>query len=75
MVQVSSFATGHGIHLGNEVVEMAHLKLGDVLDVVVQDDGGILLKPAAAQGVSVESVEDLAKRLIAGNSELFRRLS
>lgn len=74
MVQVSSFATGHGIHLGNEVVEMAHLKLGDVLDVVVQEDGGILLKPATL-GANVETVEDLAKRLIAGNSELFRRLS
>ncbi len=63
-----------GIILDAAILDLAHLKEGDQLDLVVHDSGSITLTPIRPV-VEPDEAAETARTLIKKNSELFRRLS
>jgi antitoxin component of MazEF toxin-antitoxin module len=56
------------------MLAQAHLKVGDQVEVSIQDGGSILLTPIKAT-IGTGEAAAMAKDLIQKNAELFKRLS
>jgi len=56
------------------LMDLAHLKTGDQVNVEVHEGGTITLTPVRPT-INAEKAAATAKRLIKKNEELFRRLS
>lgn len=63
-----------GIILDPTLLELAKLKEGDEVSVVLHEGGTITLTPVR-QTIEPEEASSIASEVIAENSELFRRLS
>ena len=63
-----------GLIFDAALMELAHLKVGDQINVSVHDGGSIVLTPVRPVITSAEAGAR-ARRLIKKNAELFRRLS
>lgn len=63
-----------GIILDAAILDLARLKEGDQLDLVVHDSGSITLTPLRPV-VEPDEAAATARDVIKKNSELFRRLS
>lgn len=71
---ITKVGNSQGIIFDNALMEMARLKLGDAVDVVIHDSGSITLTPVRPV-ISPEDAIARAKILIEKNTEVFRRLS
>ena len=56
------------------LMELAHLKVGDQVSVIVHEGGSIVLTPVRPV-IRPAKAAATAKRLIRKNAELFRRLA
>jgi antitoxin component of MazEF toxin-antitoxin module len=72
---ITKIGNSRGIIFDAALLELAHLKEGDEVNVEVHSGGTITIVPMARPSISVEKAASTAKRLIQKNSELFRRLS
>lgn len=72
---ITKIGNSHGIIFDSTLLQLAHLKPGDEVNVEVHAGKMISITPLKSNEISLEDVGSAAKRLIEKNSELFRRLS
>lgn len=72
--KLTKVGNSQGIIFDSALMEMAHLKVGDEVNVSIHDGGSIILTPVRPE-ISEEDARDVAKAVISENSELFKRLS
>jgi antitoxin component of MazEF toxin-antitoxin module len=72
---ITKIGNSHGIIFDSTLLQLAHLKPGDEVNVEVHAGGMITIAPLTPTKISVENATATAKRLIGKNDELFRRLS
>ena len=63
-----------GIIFDTAFMDMAHLKVGDRLQVTFHQGGSVVLTPEKPV-ITPEMARETARKLIQENDELFRRLS
>lgn len=71
---ISKVGNSQGIIFDSALMEMARLKVGDTVDVVVHDSGSITLTPTRPV-ITPERAKEVAKEVIRDYAEVFRRLS
>jgi antitoxin component of MazEF toxin-antitoxin module len=71
---ISKVGNSNGIILDATLMDMAHLKTGDEMNVEVHGNGVLTLTPLRRK-IDAKKAGAVAARLIRKNSELFRRLS
>jgi antitoxin component of MazEF toxin-antitoxin module len=71
---ISKVGNSHGIIFDAALMDLAHLKIGDQVNVTVHPGGSIVLTPIRP-AISSEKAAATAKRLIKENTPLFKRLS
>ncbi len=71
---ITKVGNSQGIIFDAALMEMAHLKVGDQVNVTLHDGGAIMLTPIRPI-IESDQAAKTARRLIGKNSELFRRLS
>lgn len=72
--KLSKIGNSRGIIFDAVLMEQAHLKEGDEVNVTVHEGGSITLTPIR-RTIDSETARSAAKRLIGKNNELFKRLS
>lgn len=72
--KLTKVGNSRGIIFDAALMEQAHLKEGDEVNVTVHEGGTITLTPIRRR-VTTEEVVDLAKEIIDKYEGLFRRLS
>jgi antitoxin component of MazEF toxin-antitoxin module len=72
--RITKIGNSQGIMLDAALMDLAHLKVGDEVNVTVHEGGAIYLAPVRPM-VTPEEAKKLAQDVIARNRELFRRLS
>jgi antitoxin component of MazEF toxin-antitoxin module len=72
---ITKIGNSHGIIFDSALLQLARLKPGDQVNVEVSSGGAITIMPFDPPVIEAEKASATAKRLIAKNSELFRRLS
>jgi antitoxin component of MazEF toxin-antitoxin module len=73
--KISKIGNSQGIIFDNAIMEMARLKLGDEVDLMIHSTGAITIMPMKQSLIEASTASETAKRLIGKNSELFKRLS
>lgn len=71
---ISKIGNSQGIIFDAALMELAHVKTGDQVNITVHEGGTLVLTPVRSV-ISATQAGAKAKRLIKKNSELFRRLS
>jgi len=71
---ISKAGNSNGTIFDATLMDMAHLKQGDQMNVEVHKGGVITLTPLR-HNIETKSAASTASRLIRKNSELFRRLA
>lgn len=71
---VTKVGNSQGIIFDSAIMEMAHLKVGDSVNLEIHEGGTITLTPLRPQ-IDPGRAAESARRLIQMNDELFRRLS
>ncbi len=72
---ITKVGNSHGVIFDAALMDLAHLKMGDQINVEVHAGGTITMTPLRPPAISPERASATAKRLIKKNAELFRRLS
>jgi len=72
---VTKVGNSHGVIFDAALMDLAHLKMGDQVNVEVHPGGTITMTPLQSTTIGAERAAETAKRLIQKNAELFRRLS
>ncbi len=72
---ITKIGNSHGIIFDSALLQLAHLKPGDEVNLEVHSGGAITITPIDPAVISVDTATATAKRLISKNHELFRRLS
>ncbi len=72
---ITKIGNSHGIIFDSTLMQLAHLKPGDEVNVEVHAGKMISITPLKSAEISLEDASSSAKRLIEKNAELFRRLS
>jgi antitoxin component of MazEF toxin-antitoxin module len=72
---ITKVGNSHGVIFDAALMDLAHLKMGDQVNVEVHPGGTITMTPLQSQNIAAERAAQTAKRLIKRNAELFRRLS
>ena len=72
---ISKIGNSQGIIFDSALLQLARLKVGDEVNVEVHSGGMITIAPLNPAQISVPTATETAKRLIAKNAELFKRLS
>lgn len=72
--KLSKIGNSRGIIFDAVLMEQAHLKEGDEVNVTVHEGGSITLTPIR-RTIDSKTARSAAKRLIGKNNELFKRLS
>ena len=72
---ITKIGNSHGVIFDATLMDLAHLKMGDQVNVEVHAGGTITLTPMQPTTIAPERAAETAKRLISKNAELFRRLS
>ncbi|PXA05578.1 hypothetical protein DDZ13_01510 [Coraliomargarita sinensis] len=70
--KLAKVGNSRGIIFDAALIEQAHLKEGDELNMTVHDGGTITLTPIRR---SIDTARESAKRIISKNEKLFKRLS
>ena len=71
---ITKVGNSQGIIFDAALMDFAHLKVGDQINVTVHEGGSIVLTPVRSS-IEPKNAAATAGRLIRKNSELFRRLS
>lgn len=71
---LKKIGNSQGLIFDAALLEMAHLKVGDEVNVTVHEGGSIVLTPLRP-AIEPKAASQTTKRLIGKNDELFRRLS
>ena len=71
---ITKIGNSQGLILDLTLMDLAHLKVGDEVDITLHDGGSLTLTPIRERIASKEAAAT-ARRLIEKNKELFRRLS
>lgn len=71
---ITKVGNSHGLILDAALMDMAHLKAGDQVNLTIHEGGSIVLTPVRPL-IEPDKAAATARRLIKKNSELFRRLS
>ena len=71
---ITKVGNSQGIIFDAALMELAHLKVGDEVNVEVHEGGTITLAPVRSQ-IQAAKAAETARRLIRKNSALFKRLS
>lgn len=72
---ITKIGNSHGIIFDSTMMQMAHLKAGDEVNVEIHSGGTITVTPVEKDFIGAAEASETAKRIIGKNSELFRRLS
>ena len=72
--KLSKIGNSRGIIFDAALMEQAHLKEGDEVNVTVHQGGSITLTPIR-RAIDAHTARSTAKRLISKNRDLFERLS
>lgn len=72
--KLTKVGNSRGIIFDAALMEQAHLKEGDEVNVTVHEGGSITLTPIRSH-IDEKQAREAAKRIIGKNKELFRRLS
>ena len=72
---IAKIGNSHGIIFDSTLLQLAHLKPGDEVNVEVHPGGTITITPLDPGQISPGDAAAAARRIISKNSELFRRLS
>ena len=72
---ISKIGNSQGLIFDSALLQLAHLKVGDEVNVEVHAGGSITITPIAPPVIEAAKAAETVKRLIQKNSELFRRLS
>jgi len=71
---ITKIGNSQGIIFDSAMMDMAHLKVGDKLQVTIHQGGSVVLTPDKPV-ITPEMARETARMLIRENPELFRRLS
>jgi antitoxin component of MazEF toxin-antitoxin module len=71
---ITKIGNSQGLMFDSALMELAHFKVGDQVNVTLHDGGSLILTPVRSV-IGATKAAATAKRLIRKNSELFRRLS
>ena len=71
---ISKVGNSQGLIFDAALMDLAHLKVGDHVNVTVHEGGAIVLTPIRPS-IEPEQAAAAARRLIRKNRELFRRLA
>jgi len=72
--KLTKVGNSRGIIFDAALMDQAHLKEGDEVNVTVHEGGSITLTPIRRR-IDADAAREAAKRIISQNEELFRRLS
>lgn len=72
---ITKIGNSQGIIFDSALLQLAHLKVGDEVNVEVHPGGALSITPMNQKVIDEETASTSAKRLIQKNDELFRRLS
>jgi antitoxin component of MazEF toxin-antitoxin module len=72
---ISKIGNSQGIIFDSALLQLARLKVGDEVNVEVHSGGTITIAPMEPSVIEADKAAESARRLIAANNELFRRLS
>lgn len=72
---ITKIGNSHGIIFDSTLLQLARLKPGDEVNVEIHSGGMITIAPLNPTQISAAAATETAKRLIAKNDELFKRLS
>ncbi|MES2996101.1 MAG: hypothetical protein V4733_04750 [Verrucomicrobiota bacterium] len=72
---ITKIGNSQGIIFDSALLQLAHLKTGDEVNVEVHQGGTITITPLDAAQISPAVAAESARRIIGRNNELFRRLS
>jgi antitoxin component of MazEF toxin-antitoxin module len=72
---ISKIGNSQGIIFDSALLQLAHLKVGDEVNVEVHAGGTITIAPMNPPVIEASTASETARRLIGKNNELFRRLS
>lgn len=72
---ISKIGNSQGIIFDSALLQLAHLKVGDEVNVEVHAGGTITIAPMNPSVIEASTAAKTARLLIQKNSELFRRLS
>ena len=71
---ITKIGNSQGIIFDAAIMDLAHLKVGDEVNLEIHEGGTITLAPTRS-AIEADQAATSARRLIRKNSELFRRLS
>jgi antitoxin component of MazEF toxin-antitoxin module len=71
---ISKVGNSQGVIFDSALMDLARLKVGDAVDVVVHDSGAITLTPIRPV-ITQERATETAEKVIRDYDEVFRRLS
>lgn len=71
---ISKIGNSQGVIFDAALMDLAHLKTGDQVNVEVHEGGVITITPLR-DAITPEKAASSARRLIKKNAELFRRLA
>jgi len=71
---ISKIGNSQGIIFDAALMDLAHVKVGDQLNVTIHEGGAVVLTPIRS-AISAKTAAAAARRLIKKNSALFKRLS
>jgi len=72
---ITKIGNSHGIIFDSALLQIAHLKPGDEVNVEVHEGGTLTLTPVKRNVIGPEEAAATARRVIGKNAELFRRLA
>jgi len=72
---ITKVGNSHGVIFDAALMDLAHLKMGDQMNVEVHEGGTITMTPLQSTTIGAERAAETAKWMIKKNAELFRRLS
>lgn len=72
---ITKIGNSRGIIFDSALLQLAHLKEGDEVNLEVHAGGTITITPMNPAVIEAPKAAETARRLIHKNSELFRRLS
>jgi antitoxin component of MazEF toxin-antitoxin module len=71
---ITRIGNSQGLMFDAALMDLAHLKVGDRVNITVHEGGSIMLTPVRPL-IRPSQAKATARRLIRKNAELFRRLS
>ena len=71
---ITKVGNSPGLILDAALLELAHLKVGDQVSITLHEGGSLMLTPLR-DVIAPDQAAATTQRLIARNSELFRRLA